>query len=250
MQGCACREAIRQAKRGFRSGVPKGTCRTALGWSCPRRVPFPAQCGPLFKLDKNRGTKLVESTPKKLIATAVSLLEGADVFRQPEKRRLVKAGRRRGNRGLSRGDRVNGTDTDGKQELAGVWHEPSGKLLVFGNPKVTVELRPYLGAGLALHRRRVGGELGVTISLSSARSDALISSSLSVTGSATGTLSPYCSITSSTHLRNALATGVRANIARRWQPRKLKMRVSCGPPSVGNVTTAVIAGVNSSAWRV
>lgn len=119
------------------------------------------QCGPLFKLDKNRGTKLVEPTEEKLIATAVGLLEGADVFRQPEKRRLVKAGWRRGNRGLSRGDGVDGTDTDGKQELAGVWHEPGGKLLVFGNPEVTVELRPYLGAGLALHRRRVGGELGV-----------------------------------------------------------------------------------------
>ena len=106
------------------------------------------QCCPLFKLDKNRGTKLVEPTPKKLIATAVSLLEGADVFRQPEKRRLVKAGRSWGNRGLSRGDGVDGTDTDGKQELAGVWHEPGRKLLIFGNPEVTVELRPYLGAGL------------------------------------------------------------------------------------------------------
>lgn len=119
------------------------------------------QCGPLFKLDKNRGTKLVEPTPKKLIATAVSLLEGANVFRQSEKRRLVKAGWRRGNRGLSRGDGVDGTDTDGKQELAGVWHEPGGKLLVFGNPKVTVELRPYFGTGLSLHGGGVGRELGI-----------------------------------------------------------------------------------------
>ena len=119
------------------------------------------QCGPLFELDKNRGTKLIEPTPKKLIATAVGLLEGTDVLRQPEEGCLVKAGRRRGNRGLSRGDGADGTDTDGKQELAGIWHEPGGKLLVFGNPEVTVELRPYLGAGLSLHRRRVGGELGV-----------------------------------------------------------------------------------------
>lgn len=58
------------------------------------------------------------------------------------------------------------------------------------------------------------------------------------------------SSTSSTQRRNSLATGVRANIASRWQPRREKMRVSCGPPSVGGMTTAVIASVNSSAWRV
>ena len=52
------------------------------------------------------------------------------------------------------------------------------------------------------------------------------------------------------YLRKKSSIGVRANMARRWQPRREKMRVSCGPPSVGRVTTAVIAGVNSSAWRV
>ena len=54
-----------------------------------------------------------------------------------------------------------GADTDGKQELAGVGHEPGRELLVFGNPEMMVELRSDLGAGLALHRRRVGGELSV-----------------------------------------------------------------------------------------
>lgn len=81
--------------------------------------------------------------------------------RQPEKRRLVKAGRSWGNRGLSRGDGVDGTDTDGKQELAGVWHEPGRKLLIFGNPEVTVELRHISAPGPSLHGGGVGRELGI-----------------------------------------------------------------------------------------
>lgn len=47
-------------------------------------------CGPLFKLDKNRGTKLVEPAPKKLIATAVGLLGTADIFRQFEQGGFIK----------------------------------------------------------------------------------------------------------------------------------------------------------------
>ena len=72
----------------------------------------------------------------------------------------------------------------------------------------------------------------------------------------TGTLSPYRSMTSRTLLRNAFATGVRANMARRWQPRREKMRtlVRRFPvvPISGTSTismSCVISGVNSSEFR-
>lgn len=48
------------------------------------------QCGPLFKLGKNRGTKLVETTKEKLIVTAVGLLGTADIFRQFEQGGFIK----------------------------------------------------------------------------------------------------------------------------------------------------------------
>ena len=91
--------------------------------------------------------------------------------------------------------------------------------------------------------------LASTISLSSARCSGEIGASLSLTGWATGTLSPYCSITSSTQRRNALATGVRANMARRWQPRREKIRTRTVKLTVSRFsTTCVMFSVNSSAF--
>lgn len=71
-----------------------------------------------------------------------------------------------------------------------------------------------------------------------------------------GTLSPYRSMTSRTQRRNAFATGVRANMARRWQPRREKMRARpelsfLGSPFWPSATisiSCVISGVNSSAF--
>lgn len=70
-----------------------------------------------------------------------------------------------------------------------------------------------------------------------------------VTGCSAGTRSPYCSMTSSTHLRNAFATGVRANMARRWQPRREKMRVGSSMTPVVKLTTVDIIEENSSLLR-
>ena len=51
--------------------------------------------------------------------------------------------------------------------------------------------------------------------------------------------------------RKALATGVRANMATRWQPRREKMRVGTVKLTVSEISmTCVISGVNSSELRL